>query len=284
MTFSIHTALESAYEILHFSPLAADDPHLRIGLESQILLAHFLQKDRVFLHTYPQTLLTPTQTRHFFESIQRRALGYPIEYLTHKVSFYGREFRIDSHTLIPRPETEILVEKIQEILHIHHYTSIAEIGVGCGVIAITLALQNPQIHIYATDINPYAIALARENAIKFGVEKQITFFHTSLLQGLEHICLDMIVANPPYIANSYTLPLSVCYEPKEALFGGEVGSEILESIITLGRDLHICFVCCEMGYDQKVKIQDFVREIPHKSLEFYKDLSGFDRGFILQFL
>ncbi|WP_394909728.1 peptide chain release factor N(5)-glutamine methyltransferase [uncultured Helicobacter sp.] len=283
MRFSAHSALESAHKILSASPLKSTQPNLRIGLESQILLAHHLQTDRVFLHTHPDVLLTPTQERHFFESIQKRALGYPIEYLTHKVSFYAREFSIDSHTLIPRPETEILIDKAQEILQTHDCRRIAEVGTGSGVIAITLALQNPHLHIYATDINPHALSLACKNAKHFGVGERITFLHTSLLDGLEGAHIDMLISNPPYIRDSYPLPLSVTYEPKEALFGGERGSEVLHMLIRLATMSRIRFVCCEMGYDQKAHIRDFVREVPHKSLEFYKDLSGFDRGFILQF-
>lgn len=283
MRFSAQSALVCAHEILRCSPLRAQQPHLRIGLESQILLAHHLNTDRVFLHTHPDVSLTPTQARRFFESIQKRALGYPIEYLTHKVSFYAREFRIDSRTLIPRPETEILIDKALEILCRYDCHTIAEVGTGSGVIAITLALQNPAPHIYATDINPRALKLAYANATHFGVEDRIVFLHTSLLDGLEHTRIDMLISNPPYIAHSYPLPLSVGYEPKEALFGGERGSEVLCAIIALAQKSHIRFVCCEMGYDQKPHIRDAVRTIPHKSLEFYKDLSGFDRGFILQF-
>lgn len=282
MRFSAHSALESARKILNASPLRVAQPDLRTGLESQILLAHHLHTDRVFLHTHPESSLTPTQARRFFESIQKRALGYPIEYLTHKVSFYAREFSIDSHTLIPRPETEILIDKAQEVLHTHDHRTIAEVGTGSGVIAITLALQNPKIHIYATDINPRALRVARQNAARFGVDSRITFLHTSLLDGLNtHI--DMLISNPPYISDTYPLPLSVRYEPQEALFGGEVGSEILHALIELAKARKIACVCCEMGYDQKADIQAFVRDIPHKSLAFYTDLSGFDRGFILQF-
>lgn len=283
MRFSAQLALESARKILSTSALQIAQPDLRIGLESQILLAHHLQKDRVFLHAHPETLLTPTQARRFFDSIQRRALGYPIEYLTHKVSFYAREFDIDSHTLIPRPETELLIDKAQEALCAHNHRIVAEVGTGSGVIAITLALQNPHIHIYATDINPRALALARQNAKRFGVDSQISFLHTSLLDGLEHIHIDMLISNPPYIPNAYRLPLSVRYEPKEALFGGEVGSEILHALIGLAKARQIACVCCEMGYNQKADIQAFVRDMAHKSLAFYTDLSGFDRGFILEF-
>ncbi len=238
--------------------------------EAELLLAYALGKDRVYLHTHPEAEVP----WHFWGLVQRRAAYEPLEYITGRVSFFGQEFLIEPGVLIPRPETERLIEELAPWLRGDE--RVVEIGVGSGVISTILKLKFPNLHIVATDINPKAMALAKKNFRRFGVDVEVRF--ADLDEGVGEC--DVIVSNPPYIAKEFPLPPNVAkYEPKEALFGGERGDELLERII--GRFLRSSakILACEMGFDQKEAIQRHFGDFDGK-LVFYKDLAGLDRGFI----
>ena len=243
-------------------------------LEAQILLAHYLKRDRVFLHAHPKTLI---EEEGYFELVNRRAHFEPIEYITAKVSFYSEEFFIEPGVLIPRPETEILIDKVSQ--KIGGNERVAEIGVGSGVISIVLKLKFPNITMVATDINPKAIALAKKNAKKFGV--QIDCYHTSYLDGIDGD-VDIIVSNPPYIKEGEKLPKPLDFEPKEALFGGRSGDEVLKNIIDRFFASSAKVLACEMGYDQKEAIAKYLQKYRGFTIEFYQDLAGLDRGFVIE--
>ncbi len=213
------------------------------------------------------------------ESISRLNDGYPLEYITKKASFYGMDFFIDKGALIPRPETELLVDKATQLIARHKIQKIYEIGVGSGIIAITLCLLNPRIQITATDISPTALTIAQKNialksALDSTLKSRIRLIHADLLQGTDFTPKDsLIISNPPYIAEDYALPKNVAFEPKIALFGGKKGDEILQKIIALNAD----FLCCEIGHNQGY-LADFLGA--YKSVEFYRDYAGFTRGFV----
>ncbi len=252
----------------------------RPAYEAQLLLAHHLGTDRTYIHLHSEDKLS--DLTDFEELVARRAAHEPMEYIANRVSFYDLELFVDRGVLIPRPETEILVDQAAEIIREHELTSIAEIGIGSGAISIALARLFPDLHIIASDISEDALTVARQNIESFGLYDRIDLRHTSLLDGIdEH--LEMIVSNPPYIARGTQLEPNVAdYEPHEALFGEESGDEILRDIITLAHDKDIRSVVCEMGYDQRESISAFVKQLGVYSLEFYKDLAGLDRGFILE--
>ena len=252
----------------------------------------------------------------FCKLLARFKNGEPLAYLTNRAEFFGLDFYVDESALIPREETEILVEKTAQIalnlmdnkepnlneiiatnlrdkicgeirqnLEISNDQAqskkanqpikICEIGCGSGIIAICLKLLLPSAQITALDISEKALILAQKNASKF--DTKITFLKSDLLSNISEN-FDIIVSNPPYIARDYSLDLSVLKEPHIALFGGEIGDEILKKIVNLSAK-RAKFLCCEMGFDQKnsldleLKKCDFVAK-------FYKDLAGFDRGFI----
>ncbi|MGI0405829.1 peptide chain release factor N(5)-glutamine methyltransferase [Helicobacter himalayensis] len=293
---TIACALQKAKVLLNNAPFVKKDfslnpalPKPRVGLESELLLSCVLGQERIFLHTFGEKLLSKKQENEFFALINRRANGEPIEYLTGKVSFYGEEFFIESDVLIPRPESEILIDKVQVLLMQTQMQEIFEVGVGSGIIALTLARLNPKLRIYASDINQKALALSAKNSAHFGLDSQITLFYGSLLEpflvnlGAQKLKGALIVSNPPYIANDYPLSTSLWFEPQNALFGGERGSEILEALILESKRVDARVLVCEMGYDQKAFLSAFIARIAHKKLEFYKDLSGLDRGFVLEF-
>ena len=209
----------------------------------------------------------------YFDLIKRFENYEPLEFITGKAGFYGLEFEIESGVLIPRPETEILVDKVLEIASGYKAPKIAEIGTGSGIISIMLALKT-NAKIVATDINEKALNLAKKNALKFNVSEKIDFIKCSYIDEILGD-IDILVSNPPYIARDYKLVIS---EPHEALFGGEVGDEILKNIILIARNRSIKNIACEMGYDQRVSMEMALKFNGYEST-FYKDLAGFDRGF-----
>jgi release factor glutamine methyltransferase len=250
--------------------------------EVEILLLHILEKNVIWLHlNYDEECKCESELKKL---VARRATNYPIEYITKKATFYGEMFNVKDGVLIPRPETEILVEKAEEILKTISSPKVIEIGTGSGIISVMLALLIKDIQITAVDINDKALELAKSNAIKHGVEDKITFIKSDLFTNVEYKDFDMCVSNPPYIANNYKLPKNVKYEPSNALFGGEIGDELLKDIIKACSKLKIPHLLCEMGYDQKKPLGKYVEDnFKYKSLEFYKDLEDFDRGFTLHF-
>ncbi|TET89813.1 MAG: HemK family protein methyltransferase, partial [Sulfurovum sp.] len=162
-------------------------------------------------------------------------------------------------------------------------TRIAEIGVGSGAISVVLARKFPELQIIATDICDTPLKVAAKNIKTFGLESQITLIKGNLMDEVKEE-VELVVSNPPYIAEDFILKSNVVdYEPKEALFGGCVGDELLKQIILDVKARDIKYLACEMGYDQKEPLSAFVNEIGVKSIAFYKDLAGFDRGFVLEF-
>ena len=217
----------------------------------------------------------------YFALAKRFANHEPLEYITGEAGFYGLTFNVKKGVLIPRPETEILVERSLEVLSNLPARKgpplVAEIGVGSGIISICLAL-NSSAKIIASDISDDALNLARQNAAKFGVEDRIEFVKCAYL---DQICgqFDLLVSNPPYIAQDYELDKFVLNEPHEALFGGAAGDEILKNIILVAKNRGVKYLACEMGYDQKASLESML-ELSGFEAEFYRDLAGFDRGFV----
>ncbi len=245
--------------------------------EAAILLAHHLGRDRLWLITHDDKIVE--NPSGYFALVQRRALHEPVEYITQNVSFYGETFHIAPGALIPRPETELLIDQAKAVIETENIRHIAEIGTGSGIIAVMLARLFPDLQITATDINPEALKIAKTNARKFGVSDKITFTETSFLEGINQN-FDMIVSNPPYIAEGFALEKPLAYEPQNALFGGAAGDEILREIIDIAVSRNIPFLLCEMGYDQKAPLGTYMKQKGIQDYRFYRDYSGFDRGFL----
>ena len=248
----------------------------RPRFEAELLLSFFLKRDRIWLFLNED--FEVKNWENFLEIVKKRANGYPIEYILEKVSFYSKEFFIKEGVLIPRPETELLVDEGLKILKNIKNAKVAEIGVGSGIVSVMLALFKEDIKITATDISKEALKVAYKNAVKFGVENKIDFLQTSLLDKVEGD-FDLIISNPPYISTYFKLDKTVLNEPKEALFGGERGDEILKEIISLAVKRRARYLVCEMGYDQKNYIKEHLLSFGIKEFGFYKDLAHLDRGF-----
>ncbi|MBP7225202.1 MAG: peptide chain release factor N(5)-glutamine methyltransferase [Aliarcobacter sp.] len=250
--------------------------------EVEILMLHLLEKNTIWLHlNYNNEFLKEKELANL---VKKRATNYPLEYIINKASFYGEMFIVKEGVLIPRPETEFLLENALEILKDKKETqTILEIGTGSGIISVMLALLVPNIKIIAVDINEKALALAKENAIKHNVQNKIEFRLSNLYENVNEDDIFLCISNPPYIANDYKLSTNVKYEPSNALFGGNIGDELLKDIIKNTSERKIPYLLCEMGYDQKNPLENYFKEFNVDSYSFYKDYESFDRGFTLKF-
>ncbi|CAD7287374.1 Release factor glutamine methyltransferase [Campylobacter majalis] len=265
---TINEALNHAKSELKFHESAA--------FVARALMQHFcgLSKEQIYLKGGDEL----SDASGYFKLVDRFKQNEPLEYITGKAGFYSLEFECESGVLIPRPETEILVEKASEILSILSNPKVCEIGIGSGAISVSLLLKFPNLHMSATDINEKALELSRKNALKFGVSDRLKLVKTSLMDEVLGE-FDMIISNPPYIARDYKLDDFVLNEPHNALFGGENGDEILKQIIALCAYRGVKILACEMGHDQRQSMQEELAKFGFKA-EFYKDLAGFDRGFV----
>ncbi|MFA6187875.1 MAG: peptide chain release factor N(5)-glutamine methyltransferase [Sulfuricurvum sp.] len=248
--------------------------------EAELLLIAYLQKDQLYVITHQETLIDCLEPR-LLEWIERRVRNEPLEYLTNRVSFYSREFYIDEGALIPRPETELLIDEVLARVNPDAALTFAEVGAGSGIISIVLALHLPNARFIAVDISARALEVARRNVEAFGLGNRIELREGDLLSCVSET-IDFLVSNPPYIAYDASLEHNLSYEPQNALFGGTVGDEIIRRLLDEVLLRQIPTFICEMGYDQRKKVQEYLKTFAVQSLEFYKDLASFDRGFILK--
>jgi len=251
----------------------------RASREAQLLLMHAFDVDELWLFTNQSTQVENTDK--LFEMVERRCKNEPFEYITNKVSFYSHEFYIAPGALIPRPETELLIDDVlKNFPDTDANIQFVEVGVGSGIISIILALHYKNAKFIAVDISQDALDIAQINIEKFGLSDKIELRLGSLLEPLKEK-VDYLVSNPPYIEDGVKLESNLDYEPQNALFGGEVGDEIIKELLdeVLRRDIK--FFSCEMGYDQKDKITHYLKNNKFDTLKFYKDYAEFDRGFTL---
>lgn len=248
--------------------------------EAELLLMAYLERDQLYFITHQEVLVNERDSR-LLEWIERRSRNEPLEYLTHRVSFYSREFYIDEGALIPRPETELLIDEVLASVNPDEDLTIVEVGTGSGIISILLALHIPNARFIAVDISPRALSVARRNIETFGLSDRIELREGDLL-GCVNEKIDLLVSNPPYIAQDASLEENLSYEPQNALFGGTIGDEIICRLIDEVYRRKIPLFACEMGYDQRLKVQAYLKPFAVQSLKFYLDLSSFDRGFIVK--
>ncbi len=247
--------------------------------EAELLLLFYLEKDQLWLITNQNSEVEIGED--FFSFVERRTKNEPLEYITNRVSFYSQEFYIDEGALIPRPETELLIDEVIKRVDKDAKITFTEVGVGSGIISIMLALHFQNAKFIAVDISEKALAVSKKNIAKFNLQDRIELRHASLLDEVDET-IDYLVSNPPYIANEASLESNLSYEPQNALFGGEIGDEIIQELLDEVLKRKIKFFSCEMGYDQKDKIQNYLKNRSYESLDFYKDFSDFDRGFTLK--
>lgn len=249
-------------------------------LDSQVLLAHFLGVDRAFLFAHPERTLSDLECGAFLDIIERRAAGEPIAYITGAKGFYDIDLKVTPSVLIPRPETELLLEEALRLSEDRPDPIVADIGTGSGALAVTFARHRPQSKVYATEISRDALAVARGNAERNGVH--LTFLEGDLAEPLiqRGIKIDLLLANLPYIASDELSSLEVSrFEPRMALNGGIDGLALIRRLLR-----QIPFVCregayvlLEIGADQGDAVARLVEQRLGSRCDVLPDYAGLDR-------
>jgi release factor glutamine methyltransferase len=248
--------------------------------DAELLLLHVIGLTRAELLTYPERELSEMQLNAYQEAIARRARHEPVQYITGAQEFYGRSFTVTPAVLIPRPETEHLVEAVLAIRPKPRH--ILDIGTGSGILAITLALEIPNATVTATDISSAALAVARRNADTLSAADRIRFVESDLLAAacVSQDRFDCIVSNPPYVATSEVLEPQVRdYEPASALYAGEDGLGIYRRLIPdafthLEPGGHLLL---EIGHGQRDALSELLRGGGFEGIRFIDDLQGIPR-------
>src|SRR5216683_5844550 len=255
-------------------------------LDAQVLLSHVLNVERSTLYAYPERTLTPAEEQHYLTLIERRSQGEPVAYLTGHKEFYRLDFLVDQRVLIPRPETELLVEAAfnacQSMLAAGRTPLVADIGTGSGIIPVTLAVLEPRLpYLYASDISPDALDIAFLNCLRHHVEDRIHLLYGDLLAPLPEP-IDILTANLPYVGTDELDELTLdvrAYEPHLALFSGPLGLDLLRRFfIELQHSQKLterAILLVEIGYRQREALTSMLQGIwPHAILTFTKDYTG----------
>jgi release factor glutamine methyltransferase len=244
-------------------------------LEAELLLRHLLKIDRTRLYLDLEKELSPEDEKAYQALIERRLKGEPAAYITGCREFYGRDFYVNPHTLIPRPESELLVETALEMARDRHRT-IADIGTGCGAIAISLALELPKAKIYATDISPDALEVAASNCKRHSVADRVILLQGNMLEPLPGP-VELIVANLPYVREEELAP---GFEPSLALNGGAGGTEMIAKLCRQAKDklAEGGSMLLEIGAGQCESVSSLWHHLfPQGAVEVFRDLSGIER-------
>ena len=276
-------------------------------LDSEVLLSFILKKDRTYLYTNSEKPILPEEHKKFKELIERRGRREPLSYITGEKEFWSLKFKVSRDTLIPRPETEILVQAVLDIIK---YPSppplpigerikvrgikILDIGTGSGNVAVSIAKESPESHVFTVDKSDSALSVAKENAIIHNVAGRITFLKGDLcipfnppsppfVKGGKEGLFDIIVSNPPYIPTGDIeglMPEVMDWEPRWALDGGKDGLEIVRKII---KDAPLFlkskgFLAMEIGFGQSEEVSRIISDTDKfHNIKMIKDLSGIER-------
>jgi release factor glutamine methyltransferase len=307
----VRTALKQGIHLLREAHVPSDT------LAAELLLLHVTRRDRTWLYAHPEDLLDPQTIDSYFSLLHRRAAGEPTQHLTGKQEFWGLEFEVTPDVLIPRPETEHLIEVALDRLAVRELRSgrdpkltgeglvVVDIGTGSGCIAIALAKELPGAKIYATDISTVALAVAERNATRLGFSNRITFLESNLLSAFSNVearyivpvpgaypspdlsspnlrSFDLVISNPPYVSRkeASVLPIEVRdHEPASALYGGEEGYELYGPLI-LEAAAHLKpggLLVLELGHDSLPSVRPLLETPEWTNLHITNDLAGIPR-------
>jgi release factor glutamine methyltransferase len=270
-----------------------EGPHAeRARRDAETLMLHVMRDDApdvnlAWLIAHEYESLPARATAAFRAGVERRRIGEPIQYITGEAEFYGLSFSVNRAVLIPRPETEHLVEKVIEIaggLEKQRIAKlrIADIGSGSGAIAVALARKLPAARIHVTEISAASLAVARGNAERNGVANRLAFHEGDLLAPVAGKLFDFVVSNPPYVAEHDRDSLSVevrDYEPAQALFAGSDGLDVYRRLIPAAFNslFHDRYLLLEIGFGQQRAVGELLAEARFENIEFTKDLQGIPR-------
>ena len=262
-----------------FVKAALDSPRL----DAEVLLAHALGADRVQLYLDLERPLDELERSRYRDLVARRLERQPVAYLVGEKEFWSKSFLVDERVLVPRPETETLVEQALVALRDHTAPRILDVGTGCGAVAVCLALERPDATVFACDQSAQAVAVARENALR--LEAPVTFYESDLLDALGGLGepFQLVVANLPYVAWSEreTLPPELRFEPQGALFADDDGLAVLARLIQEAPS-HLVRpggrLLLEVGAGQADRVcQCLIRAGFSETIEVHRDLAGIER-------
>ncbi len=297
--YNISTLLKKGIELLgegdYFNPL----------LDAQILLMHLLDVDKIYLYTHNKDEVNREITKEFFKLIELRKNRFPLQYIIGHQEFMGLDFKVRQGVLVPRPDTEVLVEKILEIVNSGYFNrkeneeeknngvekpklNIVDIGTGSGAITLSLAHFIENSFVYSVDISKTALEVAKENRENLHLEDRVEFLNGSMLQPIKAIDVlqknvDILVSNPPYIPSKVIDSLQIevsTYEPRLALDGGEDGLDFYREIVEGAEELlsETSILAFEIGFDQGESVSKLLEKTGlFSEVEVIADLSGNDR-------
>lgn len=245
-------------------------------LDAEVLLCNVLDVTRSYLYAWSDKVITANQYNQFLQLLEHRIKGVPIAYIVGNKEFWSLDLQVSENTLIPRPETELLVELVLARLDSDSQATIIDLGTGSGAIALAIAKERVNCNVIATDKSTTALAIAKQNAKNLGLET-VKFIESDWLSNLG--LADVIVSNPPYIATAdpHLNQGDVQYEPRSALVAGNDGLADIRTIIAQAPK-HLTDGGClllEHGYDQAAAVRDLLKQF--QSVETYQDLAGWDR-------
>ena len=262
----------------------ADVPEPR--REAGSLLSFVIAKDRTFLISHSEDLVAPEDLKRFRDVVTRRAAGEPLQYITGVQDFFGREFRVTPDVLIPRPETELLVEAALKVIANKPTPMICDVGTGSGCIAVTLLCERRDAHAITVDISPAALEVAAQNARRHGVEERIVFKVSDCFEAVDSK-FDLIVSNPPYVSGDALPGLQRevrDHEPLVALSPGGDGLSVIRRLVEDGPAFlnKSGYLIMEIGFDQSEKIQGLIDSKIWQLLEIRPDLQGIPRIVVVE--
>jgi release factor glutamine methyltransferase len=292
---SVRSVLRQGMEQLRFAGVPSHT------LAAELLLLYVTEHDRAWIYGHPEEILSESAVRAYSDLLARRASGVPTQHLTGKQEFWGLEFEVTPDVLIPRPETEHLIEVALDRLAVRELRAgrqprlngenitLVDIGTGSGCIAIALAKELPAATVYAMDISRPALDVARRNATRHGFSDRIQFIESNLLENFltrsdpaTPSQFDLIISNPPYIGlrEAATLPIEVReHEPQSALFGGEEGYELYGALIlqSAQRLKPGGLLVLELGYNSLAAVEPLLATSQWTNISVTNDLAGIPR-------
>jgi release factor glutamine methyltransferase len=266
---SVRDALDSA--LIALTAAGCESPRL----DAEVLLADAMGVDRATIVAHPELELEPGAARAFQDAARRRSRREPVAYILGRRGFRRLELQVDGRVLVPRPETEHLVEAA---LGLPHAARVVDVGTGSGAVALALKDERPDLELTATDVSADALAVARANGERLGLD--VSWREGDLLAGVADA--DAVVSNPPYVEAGARVPAELGFEPSLALLAGPSGLEVYERLAPAAAATGARFAAFEVGEGQAAAVGELLRAAGFETIETVPDLAGIERVVVAQ--